>query len=128
MNQAPEAFGTLLYRGDQAALADLRAALADWLPFYRQHAEAMGVDVRYLKQVWRAGAQPWEVILNVGGLHHWVFEADWREPFDEIVEGVRDLVPVGALAVDWDSLGMSDPETPIEEFFGELSAALGQHG
>ncbi len=111
MDVTIEALARLLYRNDPSALADLQAALSDWLPFYRKYGTNIGVDMRYLeKHFGVSGANPWEVLLDVGILHQWVFEADWREFADEIVNGLRALRPAQSLAVDWEKVAENDPE------------------
>jgi anti-anti-sigma regulatory factor len=120
-------FATILYRGDKNALASLESALKDWRAFYGQHAKEIGVDFDWLKQIWEDKANPWEVLIDVGCLHNWVFEADHAECFDEIVAGLRTLQPVKSVSLPWDELAKTEPETDIEEFFAEVSAKLRPH-
>jgi hypothetical protein len=128
MDEAVAEFGRLLYRGDDRALADLRAALADWRPFYDLHGRDIGIDVPYLKEIWKDGAVPWDVLIDVGCLHKYVFEADHREFFDEIVNGVRALRPAGGMAVDWDTLAATDDETEVEVFLDSLASQVRRSG
>jgi hypothetical protein len=120
-----EAFARLLYRGNEAALRDLDAALADWKAFYGRHAEEIGVDLPYLKEVWEDGAMPWDVVIDIGDLHRFLFEADGGEFFEEIVAGLRELVPGRPLKIDWDTLAATDIDTEIEEFFSSVQAQSG---
>jgi anti-anti-sigma regulatory factor len=120
-------FATILYRGDKNALRSLESALKDWKAFYGIHAKEIGVDFDWLKKIWENEANPWEVLIDVGVLHHWVFEADHAEFFDEIVAGLRALEPVKLVSMPWDELAKTEPATEIEDFFAEVSARLRPH-
>jgi|GEM_PF-5790726 len=105
------AFAEILYHGDKKALADLRTALADFIPFYRQHGAAMLIDVDYLvNHMWADGADPWGVLIDVGTLHKFVHESDWRAGADEIAEGLAELVTARKLKVDWDEVAEMEAE------------------
>lgn len=117
----------ILYRGDKKALASLEIALKDWRTFYGSHAKEIGVDFDWLKETWGNEANPWEVMIDVGCLHHWVCEVDHAEFFDEIVAGLRELEPAKTLAMPWEELAKTEPEIEIEEFFGQVSAKLRPH-
>jgi anti-anti-sigma factor len=121
-------FGELLYRSDKEALASLQSALADWEDFYERHGDDIGVDLDCLQEVWQEDANPWEILIDVGRLHRWVFEADWKEFLDEVVAGVKQLVPAAGLEVPWDRLAATDPETDVEDFLPMIAAALRPHG
>ena len=127
MNRNLKAFARRLLRDDDAALADLEAALKDWLPFYGKHAGAIGTDVASLKQVWEDGPDPWEVLIDVATLHHWLVEADWREFYDQIISGIRELVPCKNLAIDWAGIEKANAETPTNVFLQNLASALEAH-
>lgn len=118
---------TILYRGDKKALASLESALKDWRAFYSIHAKAIGVDFDWLKKIWENEANPWEILIDIGVLHHWVFEADHAEFFDEIVAGLMALEPAKTVPMPWDELAKTEPETEIEEFFAEVAAKLRPH-
>jgi hypothetical protein len=121
MDESIAAFARLLYRSDDRALADLKRALADWVLFYQQHGQNIDVDVDYLvKHSWKDGADPWGILIDVGILHKWVFEADWREFADEIASGLRELVPARPLVIDWRAVGEDD--TKAETVFASVSS------
>jgi hypothetical protein len=122
MDENVERFGQLLFRDDYGALVDLRSALADWLPFYEKHGRNIGVDVPWLKKIWKDGARPWDVLIDVGVLHKYVFEADHAEFFDQIVEGVRELVTAKPLKMDWEAFAATDADVEIEKFFADLAS------
>ena len=126
-NSAAVEFATLLYRGDKEALASLESALADWKAFYSRHAREIGVDLEWLKEIWHDEANTWEVLIDVGILHHWVFEADHAEFYDEIVRGLGALEPAKAVSMPWEELAKIESETSVEEFFTEVSAKLRPH-
>jgi hypothetical protein len=128
MDPKVEDFARLLYRNDKAALSDLRSATNDWLAFYKVHARTIGVDLDDLKEDWEDGPEPWELIIDVAILHHWLFESDGREFYDEIISGVRELAPCQSLPIDWDRLSETDLETPINTFLHDTAAALYTHG
>jgi hypothetical protein len=124
MDEAVEELGRLLYGGDDRALTDLRSALADWQPFYERHVQDIGIDMSHQRKVWEDGADPWEVLIDVGSLHKFVFEADCREFFDRIVAGVRSLRSANGLTVDWDTLAATDDEVEVEAFLGSLASQV----
>jgi len=117
-------FAAILYRGDKKALASLESALKDWRAFYGMHAKEIGVDFDWLEKSWENGPNPWEVLIDVGVLHHWVLEADHAEFLDEIVAGLKALEPAKTVPMPWDELAKTEPETEIEEFLAEVSAKL----
>jgi hypothetical protein len=63
-------------------------------------------------------------LIDVGVLHHWVFEADHAEFYDEIVRGLGALKPAKTVSMPWEELAKTESETDIEEFFAEVSAKL----
>jgi hypothetical protein len=122
MDDNVERFGQLLFRNDRRALDDLRSALADWLPFYEKHGRKIGVDVPWLKKIWEDGPRPWDVLIDIGVFHKYVFEADHAEFFDQIAEGVRELVTAKQLKIDWEALAATDADVEIEKFFALLAS------
>jgi len=119
--------GSLLYRADEKALASLESALTDWKAFYSRHGREIGVDLVRLKNIWQDEPNPWEVLIDVGILHHWVFEADHAEFFDEIVVGLKALGPASAVSMPWEELAKTEPDTDVQVFFAEVSAKLHPH-
>jgi hypothetical protein len=128
MNEGIGDLGRVLFRNDEEALASLRSALNDWLPFYQQHAKALGVDLAWLKKTWVDGADPWEILLDIGQLHQWVFEVDWRESYEDIVAGIQELKPATDLQVNWEQLADIDPESELNSFMQALGSALQLQG
>lgn len=127
MDRNLKSFARRLLRGDKAALADLEDALVDWRPFYRQHAGAIGADFEFQKQVWEDGVDPWELLIDVASLHHWLVEADCREFYDEIIKGIRGLNPCKPLAIDWAGLEKANADTPMNVFLQNLASTLQAH-
>jgi hypothetical protein len=126
MDENVERLGQLLFRGDRQALDDLRSALGNWLPFYQKHGQSIGVDVPWLKKIWSDGPRPWDVLIDIGVLHRFVFEADHAEFFDQIVAGVSELGPAKSLKIDWETLAATDAEVEIDEFFAALASQAKQ--
>lgn len=120
-------FAELLFCNDSAAFLDLRAAIENWEEFYRANEDALNVDLDWQKKVWGDNPRPWEVLIDIGHLHHYLFEADWREEYQDIVDGLQELKPCSELEIDWDLLAETDPETPINDFMQSVATALAAH-
>jgi hypothetical protein len=61
------------------------------------------------------------VLIDVGILHHFVFEADHGEFVDEIVSGISELVPAKTIIIDWEALAEMDDDEEIEKVFAKLA-------
>lgn len=121
MDENVEHFGQLLFRNDRGAVDDLRSALSDWLPFYEQHGRDIGVDVPWLKKLWAKGPWPWDVLIDIGVLHKYIFEADHSEFIDEVSSAVSQLVPAKTLQVNWTELAAKHANGEIEALFADLA-------
>ena len=121
-------FAELLCCHDSAAIVDLRAAVDHWEDFYRANLDALNVDLNWLKKVWGDKPRAWELIIDIAYLHHYLFEADWREEYADIVNGLQELKSCNGLEINWDLLAETDPDTPMNDFMQSLAAALAAHG
>ncbi len=123
-----KSFADLLFCNDSAAILDLRAAVENWEEFYRANEDALNVDLDWQKKVWGDNPRLWEIVIDIGHLHHYLFEADWREEYQDIVDGLQELKPCSELEIDWNLLAETDPEIPINDFMQSIATALAAHG
>lgn len=117
-------FAEVLFRGDVAAVAAARDALAQPAAFVARHADDLG----YFRPEpgWSPG--PWPLLLDVAQLVGWVWAVDWREASDEVVAAVRELVPAGPITVDWDGLASAHAEAETRTFLRILARAVAPAG
>jgi hypothetical protein len=133
MNDNLIEFAKLLFRNDQAAIAIFGKACSDGLDFYENHGNEIGVDIRYIRKLWNDNTYPrhillWDLLIDVGILFHCVCEVDYREYYDQIVEGIKALKPAQGLQIAWTEIAETDPDTPINGFIQDLAAKLRVYG
>ena len=117
-------FAEVLFRGDAAAVASTRDALADPAGFVARFAADLGY-VR-LEPGW--SPEPWPLLLDLAQLRGWVWAVDWHEAADEVAAAVGGLAPAAALAVDWGGLASAHAEADTRAFLGVLSRAVAPAG
>lgn len=122
MSDTSNTIAAILFDGDSKSLADLAKAQADWRAFYKKHGEAMLVDVDYLEEI--GGPGRIEMILHIGTLHNFVFNADWREDPDEFVSGIQGLKKYGNRSVDWDDFLEDADDLTTNDFMHGLAQRI----
>lgn len=122
MSDTTNAIAAILFDGDSKALSDLVQAQSDWRAFYKKHGEAMLVDVDYLERI--GGPGRIEMILHVGTLHNYVFNADWRDDPDEFVAGIQGLKKYGDRSDDWDDFLEDVDDLTTNDFMHGLAERI----
>ena len=117
-------FAEVLFRGDAAAVAATRDALADPAEFIARHA----ADLGYVRPKPGWHPEPWPLLLGLAQLRGWVWDVDCREAADEVAAAVGGLTPAALLAVDWAGLVAAHPEADTETFLGVLARAVAPAG